>query len=36
MKDGNKTFRIGFSQTDNDKISKGLKIIREELELCRI
>ncbi|HEY5523847.1 MAG TPA: PLP-dependent aminotransferase family protein [Clostridium sp.] len=36
MKDGDKTFRIGFSQTDKDKISKGLKIIREELELCRI
>jgi len=36
MKDGNKTFRIGFSQTDEDKISRGLKIIKEELELCRI
>lgn len=34
--DGENNFRIGFSQTNEDKISKGLKIIREELELWRI
>lgn len=34
MKDGDRTFRIGFSQTDEEKIKTGLKIIREELELC--
>lgn len=32
MKDGYKTFRIGFYQTDEDKIRKGLRIIKEELE----
>lgn len=36
IKDGEKTFRIGFSQTDEVKIAKGLKIIREELESCRM
>jgi DNA-binding transcriptional MocR family regulator len=34
MKDGDKTFRIGFPQTDEEKIAKGLKIIKEELKLC--
>ncbi len=32
MKDGYNTFRIGFYQTDEDKIRRGLRIIREELE----
>ena len=36
MKEGNLTFRIGFSQTDEDKISRGLRIIREELDLCHM
>lgn len=31
MKDGKNTFRIGFSQTKEDKIKKGLRIIREVL-----
>ena len=31
MVDGERTFRIGFSQTNEDKIIKGLKIIKEEL-----
>ena len=31
MRDGVKTFRIGFSQTNEDKIINGLKTIREEL-----
>ena len=34
MKDGNKTFRIGFYQTDEERIVKGLRIIRKELEPC--
>lgn len=33
MEDGDYAFRIGFSQTSQDKIKKGLKIIREELDL---
>ncbi|MBD7909744.1 MULTISPECIES: PLP-dependent aminotransferase family protein [Clostridium] len=36
MKDGDKTFRIGFSQTNEEKILKGLETIREELDLCHI
>ncbi|MDS0526384.1 PLP-dependent aminotransferase family protein [Clostridium sp. SHJSY1] len=36
MKDGDRTFRIGFSQTDKEKIVKGLEIIKEELELCHM
>ncbi|MGG7176473.1 PLP-dependent aminotransferase family protein [Clostridium paraputrificum] len=32
MREGDKTFRIGFSQTNEEKIAKGLKIIRGELE----
>ena len=36
MKDGDRTFRISFSQTDEEKIIEGIKIIKEELELCRI
>lgn len=35
-KDGENTFRIGFSQTDKKKIEEGIKIIKEELELCRM
>ena len=35
-KEGDKTFRIGFSQTDCDKIRKGLKIIKEELKSWHI
>ena len=34
MKDGNNTFRIGFYQTDKEKIIKGIEIIRRELKLC--
>ena len=30
-KDGERTFRIGFAQTNEEKIRKGLKIIREGL-----
>lgn len=36
MRDGDRTFRIGFSQTDEGKIKKGLKLIREELETWHI
>ena len=36
MKDGDRTFRISFSQTDEEKIIEGIRIIREELGLCRI
>ena len=36
MKDGDRTFRIGFSQTNDEKIRKGLKLIREELETWHI
>lgn len=36
MTDGDRTFRIGFAQTDEKKISKGLKIIREELDSCHM
>lgn len=32
LEEGNNFFRIGFSQVDNDKISKGLEIIKKELE----
>ena len=32
MSEGDKTFRIGFAQTNEEKITKGLKIIREELD----
>ena len=34
MKDGNNAFRIGFYQTDKEKIIKGIEIIRRELKLC--
>ncbi len=34
--DGKNTFRIGFYQTDEDKIIKGLNILREELIKCHI
>ena len=34
MKDGNNTFRIGFYQTDKEKIKKGLREIRKELLAC--
>ncbi|AIY78912.1 PLP-dependent aminotransferase family protein [Clostridium botulinum] len=34
--DGKNTFRIGFYQTDEDKILKGLNILREELIKCHI
>ncbi|MBN1037937.1 PLP-dependent aminotransferase family protein [Clostridium botulinum] len=34
--DGKNTFRIGFYQTDEDKILKGLSILREELIKCHI
>lgn len=33
IKDGLFTFRIGFSETSEEKIKNGLKIIREELNL---
>ena len=36
MSDGDRTFRIGFSQTNEEKIKKGLKLIREELETWHI
>ncbi|MDD6794333.1 MAG: PLP-dependent aminotransferase family protein [Clostridiaceae bacterium] len=36
MEDGVNTFRIGFSQTNSDKIIKGIKIIREELDKCHM
>ena len=36
MRDGDRNFRIGFSQTDEGKIKKGLKLIREELETWHI
>ncbi|WP_315081547.1 PLP-dependent aminotransferase family protein [uncultured Clostridium sp.] len=35
-KDGKNTFRIGFYQTDENKIIKGLNILREELIKCHI
>ena len=31
IKDGESTFRIGFSQTDENKIRDGIRIIKEEL-----
>ncbi|AOR24908.2 PLP-dependent aminotransferase family protein [Clostridium taeniosporum] len=34
--DGQNTFRIGFYQTDENKIIKGLNILREELIECHI
>ncbi|NFA41266.1 PLP-dependent aminotransferase family protein [Clostridium botulinum] len=34
--DGKNTFRIGFYQTDENKIIKGLNILREELIKCHI
>ncbi|NFG23579.1 PLP-dependent aminotransferase family protein [Clostridium botulinum] len=34
--DGKNTFRIGFYQTNEDKIIKGLNILREELIKCHI
>ncbi|NFG60489.1 PLP-dependent aminotransferase family protein [Clostridium sp. CMCC3677] len=34
--DGKNTFRIGFYQTDESKIIKGLNILREELIECHI
>lgn len=34
--EGEHAFRIGFSQVDNDKIKKGIEIIKKELEKCRI
>ena len=34
--DGLYTFRIGFSQTNEEKIENGIKIIKEELEACLI
>ena len=36
MTDGDRTFRIGFSQTNEKKIKEGLKLIREELETWHI
>ena len=36
IKDGEKTFRIGFSQTDENKIREGIRIIKEELDSCHI
>lgn len=36
MNEGDKTFRIGFSQTNTDKIRKGLEIIKEELDSWHI
>ncbi|NLK94911.1 MAG: PLP-dependent aminotransferase family protein [Clostridiales bacterium] len=32
--DGENTFRIGFSETEEKKIIQGLKIIKEEIEAC--
>ena len=34
--EGEHTFRIGFSQTDNKKIKKGIDIIKKELKMCHI
>lgn len=34
MKEGNNAFRIGFYQTEKEKIIKGIDIIRKELKLC--
>lgn len=35
-KDGDRSFRIGFSQTNCDNIRKGLDIIKEEFEIWHI
>ncbi|MEG1003918.1 MAG: PLP-dependent aminotransferase family protein [Clostridium sp.] len=35
-KEGDRSFRIGFSQTDCDKIRKGINIIKEELKSWHI
>ncbi|MBE6051991.1 MAG: PLP-dependent aminotransferase family protein [Clostridium sp.] len=32
MKDGNSSFRLNFSQTNEEKIKKGIQIIREEIQ----
>ena len=36
IKDGERTFRIGFSQTDENKIREGLRIIKEAIDSCHI
>ncbi len=36
MEDGEKTLRLSFSQTNEEKILKGIKIIKEELDKCHI
>ncbi|SFU33893.1 DNA-binding transcriptional regulator, MocR family, contains an aminotransferase domain [Clostridium sp. DSM 8431] len=36
MNEGDKTFRISFSQTNEEKILKGIRIIKEELKTCHI
>ena len=36
IKEGENTFRIGFSQTNQEKIKEGIRIIKEEIEACRI
>ena len=36
MEDGEKTLRLSFSQTNEEKILKGIKIIKEELDKCNI
>ncbi len=35
QEDGQDSFRISFYQTDKDKIKKGLKILKEELEFTQ-
>lgn len=36
LEEGLDSFRIGFSQTDEEKIEKGIYIIKEELQRCHI
>jgi len=36
MQEGENTLRLSFSQTNEEKILKGIKIIREELSKCHM
>ena len=36
MHEGERTFRLSFSQTNEEKILKGIRILKEELSKCRI
>lgn len=36
LEEGLDSFRIGFSQTNEDKIKEGIEIIKEELQKCHI